>query len=252
MEYERTEKNPLVFGIRPVIEAIREGKEIERLFIQNGLSSEVSGELRQLIKEFGLAFQYVPIEKLNRLTRKNHQGVAAFISPVSYQQVENVLPAVFESGKVPLVIILDRITDVRNFGAIARSAECSGAHAIIIPLKGAAQVNGDALKASAGALYKIPVCRSANLKDTIEFLRNSGLQIVGCTEKSDKLYYEADLSLPTAIIIGSEEDGISAEYLKRCDTTVGIPVLGEIASLNASVAAGVILYDAVRQRTQKS
>jgi len=245
------DKNPLIFGLRPIMEAIREGKEIDKLFIQNGLIGEIFGELRQLIKEYNIPFQYVPLEKLNRLTRKNHQGVAAFISALTYQSIENILPAVFEQGKVPLVLVLDRITDVRNFGAIARSAECTGVDAIIIPLKGAAQVNGDAIKSSAGALHKIPVCRSENLKNTLDYLKNSGLSIVACTEKTDDFYFKADLTLPLAIIMGSEEDGISPEYLKRCDAKVKIPLMGEIGSLNVSVAAGVILCEAVRQRTVK-
>lgn len=245
---QRIERDKIVFGLRPVIEAIREGKEIERLYLQNGLTGETSGELRALIREFNISFQYVPVEKLNRLTRKNHQGVVAMISQISYQPIEQLVPSLFESGKPPLILVLDRITDVRNFGAIARTAECSGVDAILVPEKGSAQVNGDAIKASAGALHKIPVCRSANLKKSLEFLKESGLQVVACTEKTDQPVYSADLTLPTVVIMGSEEDGISPEYLKFCDKKVMIPLLGDIGSLNVSVAAGIILYESLRQR----
>lgn len=249
MEFHQKEnKNILLFGIRPVIEAALAGKEIDKILIQTGLSGELMGELKKIIHEFNLPFQYVPAEKLNRLTGKNHQGVITYLSLVTYQNIENILPSVFEEGKIPLILILDRITDVRNFGAIARSAECAGVTAIIIPSKGAAQINGDAIKTSAGALHKIPVCRSENLKETIEFLKNSGLQIIACTEKAPLLYHKADFSLPSVIIVGSEEDGVSEEYLKRSDVKVKIPLLGEIESLNVSVSAGIVLYEAVRQR----
>jgi 23S rRNA (guanosine2251-2'-O)-methyltransferase len=201
-----------------------------------------------LLKKNGIYFQYVPIEKLNRLTSKNHQGVVGYISSIEYHKIEQVLPAVFEAGKMPLVLILDRITDVRNFGAIARTAECSGVDAIVIPARGAAQINADAIKTSTGALHKIPVCKEENLKDVIDYLRESGLQVIACTEKSSEYYYQQDMTLPVAIIMGSEEDGISGEYLKRADAAVKIPLMGEIGSLNVSVATGIILYEAVRQR----
>lgn len=240
----------IIFGTRAVIEAINAGKEIDRVFIQDRLRNELANELRKLVIDHKIPYQFVPVEKLNRLTQKNHQGVVAYISVVTYYRTEDILPLVFEKGKVPLFLILDRITDVRNFGAIARSAECAGVDAIIIPSRGAAQVNGDAVKTSAGALHKIPVCREENLKTTIEYLKESGLQIVSCTEKTDSYYYDLDLTQPTAIIMGSEEDGISGEYLKRSDHKAKIPLMGEIGSLNVSVAAGVILYEAVRQRSK--
>lgn len=190
----------------------------------------------------------MPVEKLNRLTRKNHQGVFAFISPINFHKTDNVIQDVFEKGENPLFIILDRVTDVRNFGAIIRTAECSGVQAVIVPEKGSAAINGDALKTSAGALHNIPICREFNLKATIEYLKNCGLQIVGCTEKTDDMIYQPDFSVPTAIIMGSEKDGISPEYLKLCDHKAKIPINGTISSLNVSVSAGVILYEAVRQR----
>ena len=245
---QKSENDSLIFGLRPVIEAIRSGKEIDRLFVQSGLKSELFSEMMGLLKAHNIVHQYVPIEKLNRLTAKNHQGVVGFISSITYQKIQDVLPAVFEEGKMPLILILDRITDVRNFGAIARTAECSGVDAIVIPIRGGAQINADAIKTSTGALHKIPVCREENLKSVIDYLRESGLQVIACTEKTNDMYYQHDYSLPVAIILGSEEDGISPEYLNCADAHAKIPLMGEIRSLNVSVAAGIILYEAVRQR----
>lgn len=241
-------KNLMLFGSRAVIEAVRAGKELDKILIQNNVSNELISELKKLIRDNNIPYQYVPPEKLNKLSNKNHQGVIAYLASVEYQEIENILPSLFEQGKTPLLLILDRITDVRNFGAIARTAECSGVNAIIIPSRGSAQINGDAIKTSAGALHDIAVCRSENLKSTIDYIKESGVQLVCCTEKSDKHYYDIDLSTPTAIIMGSEEDGISGEYLKRSDKNVKIPLLGKIESLNVSVATGIILYEAVRQR----
>ncbi|MCW3104657.1 MAG: rRNA ((2251)-2-O)-methyltransferase RlmB [Bacteroidetes bacterium] len=238
----------MIFGLRPVIEALKAGKEIDRLFVQNGLKNELFGEMMGMLKKHNVLYQYVPLEKLNRLTSKNHQGVVGYISSIEYHKIENILPAVFEAGKTPLLLILDRITDVRNFGAIARTAECAGVDAIIIPQKGAAQINADAIKTSTGALHKIPVCREENLKQVIEYLRESGLQVIACTEKASDDYYKVDFTLPVAIMMGSEEDGISSEFLKLADAHAKIPLLGEIGSLNVSVATGVMLYEVVRQR----
>jgi 23S rRNA (guanosine2251-2'-O)-methyltransferase len=241
-------KENIIFGIRPVIEAIKSGKEIDRVLIQNGLKSESSWELRKLTGELQIPMQYVPLEKLNKITMKNHQGVICFISEISYQPLENVLPMIFEKGKNPLLLILDRITDVRNFGAITRTAECAQVDAIVLPSKGSARINADAVKTSAGAIYKIPICREENLKKAIDYIKASGIEVIACTEKSDKAYYSEDYSGPCAIILGSEEDGISPEYLKKADRTVSIPLSGEIESLNVSVAAGIILFEAVKQR----
>jgi 23S rRNA (guanosine2251-2'-O)-methyltransferase len=245
---KESESNNMIFGLRPVIEALKAGKEIDRLFVQNGLKNELFGEMMGMLKKHNVLYQYVPLEKLNRLTSKNHQGVVGYISSIEYHKIENILPAVFEAGKTPLLLILDRITDVRNFGAIARTAECAGVDAIIIPQKGAAQINADAIKTSTGALHKIPVCREENMKKVIEYLRESGLQVIACTEKTSDDYYKVDFTLPVAIIMGSEEDGISSEYLKLADAHAKIPLLGEIGSLNVSVATGVMLYEVVRQR----
>ncbi len=241
--------NQLVFGIRAVMEAVESGKELESLYIQKGIQGDLLKELRRLIDKHELKYQYVPVEKLNRLTPKNHQGVVAFISPISFNQVEDLIPFVFENGEVPLFLILDRITDVRNFGAIARTAECAGVHGIVVPMKESGAINADALKTSAGALFKIPVCRVHSLKKTVEYMQESGLQVIGCSEKNDESLYTVDFSVPTAIVMGSEEDGISNDIIRIVDRYAKIPLQGEIESLNVSVAAGVVLYEAVRQRT---
>lgn len=238
----------LIFGTRAVIEAVNAGKEIDRIIIQKGLSNQLYTELRKAIKDLDIPIQIVPPEKINRITTKNHQGVLAFIAQVTYYEAEDMLASVFEKGKVPLVLILDRVTDVRNFGAIARSADCAGVDFIVIPSRGAAQINADAVKTSAGALNRIPVCREENLKNTIEYLKESGLQIIACHEKTSNYHFNADLTKPTAIIMGSEENGISNEYIKRSDMQVKIPMVGNIASLNVSVATGIILFEAVKQR----
>jgi 23S rRNA (guanosine2251-2'-O)-methyltransferase len=239
--------NNLIYGIRPTIEAIKAGKEVDKLFLQQGLKGELIPELRQLINEHQIPFQYVPVEKLNRMIRGNHQGVACYISEVTYYPIESLLMSVYEKGETPLFIILDRVTDVRNMGAIARSAICAGAHGLIIPDRGGAPVNADAVKTSAGALNILPVHKSRNLKLTIEYLKESGLKIVSVTEKAKVNYFETDLTGPMALIMGSEEDGVSGEYLQRSDEMVKIPMTGEISSLNVSVAAGIVLFDIVRQ-----
>ena len=241
-------KQDMVYGIRPVLEAIDAGKEVEKILIQKGLRSDNFSELMNQIKETNIPYQFVPVEKLNRVTRKNHQGIIAYISPIVFDNIEQIVPTVFENGKSPFVIILDRITDVRNFGAILRTAEAAGIHAVVIPSKNSAQLNSGTIKSSAGAIFKVPICRSENLKDTIEFLTNSGLKIVAATEKADDVYYKADLSGPIALVLGSEGEGVSGEYLKRATLHVQIPMLGEIDSLNVSVAGGVLLYEVVRQR----
>jgi 23S rRNA (guanosine2251-2'-O)-methyltransferase len=238
----------LIFGTRAVIEALNAGKDIEKIVLQKGLSNELYNQLRQALKGQTVPLQFVPPEKLKRLTDKNHQGVIAYLTEITYYETEDLLSSVFESGKVPLVLILDRITDVRNFGAISRSAECAGVDFIIIPSRGAAQINGDAIKTSAGALHRLKVCREDNLKTTLEYLKESGLQIIACHEKTENLIYDADFTKPIAIIMGSEENGISSEYLKRSDMQVKIPMPGSIASLNVSVATGIILFEAVKQR----
>ncbi len=243
------EKDQLIYGIRPLMEAITAGKDVDKILIQNGLKSELFHEFRNLLAQRNIAYQFVPIEKLNRVTTKNHQGVIGFVSNITYTDVENIIPFVFEKGKSPLILILDRITDVRNFGAIARSAECAGADAIVIPYYNSVRVSADAIKTSAGALHKIPVCRSISMIKTVEYLKSCGLQIVACTEKAQQAHYNCDMSIPTAIIMGSEEDGISDILLKAADQTLKIPMTGEIQSLNVSVATGIILFEALKQRS---
>lgn len=237
-----------IFGIRATVEAINAGKEIEKVLIKKGLEGELISELFSLIKKRNIPYQMVPIEKINRVSRKNHQGVITYISPVVYHNIENLLPTIYEKGEIPFVLILDKVSDVRNFGAICRTAECAGVHAIVIPARGAAQINADAVKTSAGALHTIPVCREMNLKRTIDFLSDSGLKIIATTEKAETEYFNSDMNLPVAIIMGSEDLGVSFEYLKIADEKVKVPIHGEIESLNVSVAAGVMMYEVVRQR----
>lgn len=244
------ESNQMIFGIRAVIEAIRSGKEIESLYLQRGLGGALIAELKALLGEYDIVAQQVPIEKLNRLTMKNHQGAVAYISPIVYQKIENIIPEIFEKGEVPLILVLDSITDVRNMGAIARTAECAGVHALVIPARGSAQINPDAVKTSAGALYKIPVCRHDNFMQTVRFLQESGLQLVCCTEKTNDSLYDHDYTVPTAIVMGSEDEGIRNDIIRISDKLAKIPMFGEIESLNVSVSTGVIVYEAVRQRTR--
>lgn len=241
----KTDNKEFVFGIQSVLETLRAGKEIDRLLVQRELGSI---EILELAKEKGIQVQKVPIEKLNRITRKNHQGAIAFVSAIHYAKIDNIIADTFEKGQTPLILILDRITDVRNFGAIARTAECAGVHAIVIPSRGAAQINADAMKTSSGALNFLPVCREENLISTIEYLQNAGLKVIACTEKTKDSVYVKDFKEPTAIVLGSEEDGISDEIIRKADELAAIPQSGQVGSLNVSVAAGVIIYEALRQR----
>lgn len=242
----------MLFGIRPLIEAIKAGQEVDKVIVQRGLKGDLFQEAMQLIRQRNIPIQTVPQEKLNRVTRKNHQGIIAWLSLVQYQPLEEVLTATYEKGETPFFLLLDRVTDVRNFGAIARSAECAGVHAIIVPTRGSAQINADAMKTSAGALMTLPVCRVDNLKIAIEYLKESGLQVVSVTEKSASNYASCNYQLPTLLIMGSEEDGISGEYLKRSDFRAKIPMMGTIESLNVSVAAGVLLFEVVKQRLNEN
>lgn len=238
----------IIYGTRAIIEAVKSGKEIDKVLVRKGLRNPIFMELQKLMNEREIPYQNVPVEKLNRITSQNHQGTIAYVSSLVYFNIEDIIPIIYEKGETPLITVLDSVTDVRNLGAIARTAECTGCHAILIPSKGSAQINADAIKASAGALNIVPVCRSMNLKESLEYLKESGLQIIAASEKADKFYTEIDYAQPTAIIMGSEERGVSGEYLKRSDHHIKIPILGEIESLNVSVATGIILYEAVRQR----
>jgi 23S rRNA (guanosine2251-2'-O)-methyltransferase len=248
MGYGRQEEiSDLIFGVRAVIEAVKANKEINKIMIQRGMDKALFKELKEELANKRYTLQFVPIEKLNRLTKKNHQGVIAFISPLEYQSLDDVLNGVLAAGDQPNLLILDRITDVRNFGAIARTAECFGVHAIIVPSKGAALITSDAIKTSAGALHKIPVCKVDRLEDTVEGLKSQGIRIIACTEKTDKFTFDATMTEATAIIMGSEEDGISKSLLDLAHQRAKIPLLGTIGSFNVGVACGVILYEKMRQ-----
>lgn len=238
----------MIFGIRAIIEAINAEKEIDKLFVQKGLSNPLIKELIQTAKKHTIPISQVPAEKLNRFTRKNHQGAVAFISAVKYASLDNIIDQCYQKGKEPFILILDRVTDVRNFGAIARTAECAGIDAIVLPTRGSAAINSDAMKTSAGALNYLPVCREENLKNTLNFLKESGIQIIACTEKTSTSIYDVNFKIPVAIMLGSEEDGISGEYLKLADQRGKIPMSGKIDSLNVSVSAAIAIYEAVRQK----
>jgi 23S rRNA (guanosine2251-2'-O)-methyltransferase len=241
-------KTSIIFGLHPVDEAIHSGKQIDKVLLKQGFRNEMIPGLFPFLREQNIPFQYVPVEKLNRLTTKNHQGIIALVSEVEYTDIERLVPILFEQGKIPTFVMLDGITDVRNLGAIARSAECAAFDALIIPSKGSAQINSEAIKTSAGALTIIPVCRVNNLADAVKYLRECGLQIIAASEKSDTDLYNADFRQPLAIILGAEDTGVDPKLLKIADKLVRIPMLGKIQSLNVSAAASVLFYELVRQR----
>lgn len=241
-------KDDFIFGLRPVMEALEAGKTIDKIFVQNALQGEIYIELKQLLAKHQIRPNYVPVEKLNRFTRKNHQGVVAFISDVPFHKIEDILPQLFEAGKTPFILVLDRLTDVRNFGAICRTAECTGVDAVIIPEKGGAPINSDAIKTSAGAIYNIKICKEKNLAHTVDFLQQSGVSVFAATEKAQKLIYDVNFSEPCAIVMGNEETGISKEVMHHADEKIKLPIEGKTQSLNVSVACGAILYEAVRQK----
>ena len=237
----------IIFGIRPVVEAIESHRQIERLYIRKGAEGQLMTELKELCARHRLHWQEVPVEKLNRMVHGNHQGVVAQTAAIAYVEVGDILERVPED-ETPLVVVFDGVTDVRNFGAIARSAECAGAHGLIAPLKNSAPVNAEAIRSSAGALTTIPVARVGSIRNTLKMLQAEGFQIVAASEKSRKLLYDADLRRPTAIVMGAEDTGVSKEVLKLCDEQLAIPMIGHIESLNVSAAAAVMLFEAVRQR----
>jgi len=242
------EKETRIFGIRAVIEAINSNKTIDKVFLQKGLKGELFQELDYLLRKESINTSYVPIEKLNRLTNKNHQGVVAQISPIEFYDLENLVINVIESGKVPLFLLLDQISDVRNFGAIIRTAECTGVDGIIIQKKGGAPINGDTVKTSAGAVFKVPICKVDHIKDAMFHLQASGIKVIAATEKTDDTIYDVSFKEPCAIIMGSEGKGISPSIIKLVDERAKLPIYGDIGSLNVSVACGAFLYEAVRQR----
>ncbi len=239
-----------IHGIHPVIEAIESGKEIEKIFFQRGLQGDSFKELELLTRKEAINTSYVPLEKLNRLTKnKNHQGVVAIISPISYYDLESLIEGVLEKDSTPLFLLLDQITDVRNFGAIIRTAECTAVDGIIVQKKGGAPVNADTIKTSTGAVFNIPICKVDHIKDAIYYLQGSGIQVIAASEKTDQLLYGIDLTIPTAIVMGSEGRGINPSVLKIVDAIAKLPMLGKTESLNVSVACGAFLYEVVRQRT---
>ena len=238
----------MIFGIRAVIEAIKAGRDLEKVFLQKNLQGDLAKELWQELKGTLTPISKVPPQKLDSFTRKNHQGAVAFVSPVKYYTAETLVQRLYEEGRAPFIVMLDGVTDVRNFGAIARTAECMGADGMIIPTKNSAQINSDAVKTSAGALNYLPVCRVESLAETIQYLNDSGLKAVACTEKSEESLDQLDLRDPTVLVMGSEDIGISEEVLNACDLKARIPLLGKVQSLNVSVAAGMFMYEVNRQR----
>ena len=238
----KTITEDLTFGIRSVIEAIKQGKTINKILLQKGLTGELIKELLVLVHKENIVVQKVPVQKLNHMVKKNHQGVIAMISPVAYHQIDWLVQQVYEKGEDPFILILDRVKDVRNFGAIARTAECFGVHAIVIPSKDSALVTNDAIKTSAGALFKIPVCKVTSLSSALDFLKGCGLNIFSCTEKSETLINKVESTGPKALIMGSEEDGVDSQLIKASDVNFKIPMTGSIASLNVSVACGIAIH----------
>jgi 23S rRNA (guanosine2251-2'-O)-methyltransferase len=245
---ERMKEKEMIFGIRAVIEAVEAGKEIDKVIVRRELQGDLSKELFALLKSQGIVVQRVPAERLDRFTRKNHQGVIAFLSAITYERIEDIVPFLYENGKDPFILVLDGITDVRNFGAIARTCEVAGVNAIVIPAKGSVTVNADAVKTSAGALLKIPVCKEQNLTSAIRFLQNSGIKVVAASERAAAMYTQTDYRGPVAIVMGAEDAGVSYDNLRIVDNLVKIPQFGTIGSLNVSVAAGVLIYEVIRQR----
>ena len=240
-------KPNLIFGMHPLLEALEAGREIDKILLKRGLRSEEVSRITALARERTIPLQIVPEERLTRLTRKQHQGVIAFISEIEYTPLETLIPMLYEVGRSPFVLLLDGLTDVRNFGAIARTAECAGVDALIIPERGSVTVTADAIKTSAGALHRLPVCRVSSIMSAVSLLQASGLKIVAASEKARDVYTETELRLPLGLVLGAEDEGVSEEVLRRADHIVRIPQVGAIGSLNVSVAAGILIYEIVRQ-----
>ena len=237
-----------IFGTRAIIEALEAGKTLDKIMVKRDGSNVLLNELFEKAKLYNVPVIKVPVEKLNRVTRKNHQGAIAILSPVTYHKLEDLVPEIYERGDVPFCVILDGVTDARNFGAIARTCECAGVDFIVIPERNSASVTSDSIKASAGALFHIPVCREKDLSRSVSFLKDSGYKIIGASEKAIENYTEMDMKVPLAIVMGAEDTGISIDILRKCDDLVSIPIKGKIGSLNVGVATGVLVYEVVRQR----
>ena len=238
-----------IFGIRAVIEAINAGKEIDKVFIQKEAQGDLMQELMKTLKKNNVNFSYVPVEKLNKLSKfNNHQGAVASVAPIKFVTMEQLVEGVLEKKENPLFLILDQLSDARNFGAIIRTAECTGVDGIIIQKQGSAPVNGDTVKTSAGAVFNIPICKVDHIKDAVFYLQGSGISTVAATEKTENNIYDIDFSVGVAVIMGSEDKGVNPSVLKIIDEKAKLPMYGTISSLNVSVACGAFLYEAVRQR----
>ena len=242
------DKSQYIYGIHAVLEAFDAGKDIDKIFLSKTLNDETAKEISERARSLRVPVQRVPVQKIDRITRRNHQGVLAMMAAVTYYRVEDLVPQMFDEGENPFVVVLDGVTDVRNFGAVARTCECAGVSAIVIPDRESVSVNADAVKTSAGALNYLPVCREHNLVSAVKLLRDSGFKIVGTSDKQQLPYTQADYTGPVAIVLGAEDKGISPEIMKLCDTQVLIPEFGHINSLNVSVAGGIMIYEVVRQR----
>lgn len=237
----------MIFGFHSILEALEAGKEIDKIFLRRGLKTEQSEQIVQIARDRLIPVLRVPIEKLDRLTTRNHQGIVAVLSQIEYTQLDQLLPLLYEEGKAPFLLLLDGLTDVRNFGAIARTAECAGVHAIIIPERGSVSVTGDAISTSAGALNRIPVCRVSSVADAVRSLQEYGVRVVAASEKANDVYTDIPMQLPLALVMGSEDRGPSADTLSLVDQMAAIPLMGSIGSLNVSVAAGIMIYEVIRQ-----
>ncbi|MDA3866570.1 MAG: 23S rRNA (guanosine(2251)-2'-O)-methyltransferase RlmB [Salinivirgaceae bacterium] len=244
------QKNDFIFGIRAVEEALKSGQHCDKILLRKGMGGDTIGGIKELMRIHKIPLQEVPDAKLNRITGKNHQGIIALMSPIPFHQAEDVLMNVYDSGKDPFFLLLDEVTDIRNFGAIVRTAECAGVHGIIIPQKGSARIGGDAVKTSSGALFNIPICKTNNMKKTLSYLKDSGLKTVAATEKAEKHYFKCDMSGPVVLIMGAEDVGISKNILEMVDVQAALPINGKIESLNVSNAAAVMMYEIVRQRSE--
>lgn len=249
---QNIKNNDFVFGIRAVMEAVKANKEIDKVLIKRGLTGDLSKELLSLLKLYNIPYIYTPEEKLQRITRKNHQGVIAYISPIGFYELDELVSQTFEKGVLPFFMMLDGVTDVRNFGSIVRSAECAGVHGVIITQKGSVRISSDAVKTSAGALYQMPICRIKNIKQAVEYLQNCGIKVFGASEKTENLYFKEEYNNPLCLVMGAEDNGLSNEAIKSCDQLVKIPIQGKIESLNVSVAASVLMYEVVKNRMMKN
>lgn len=243
-----TQNESTIYGLRAILEAIEAGTPIHKVYLQRGLKGELYHGLETALRKKGIPVSYVPVEKLQKMTSQNHQGAVAKISPVGYHDFETLIEEVLQREERPLFLLLDHITDVRNFGAILRTAECCGVHAVLVPKKGAAPLNDDAVKTSAGAAFRVPLAQVDHILDALYYLQSAGVQTVAATEKTDQSVYDMDFKQSTALVMGSEDRGISPSVMKAVTHKARLPLLGTIGSLNVSVACGVFLYEVVRQR----